>query len=167
MSDNAKAVSASSTQFRNLMGRFASGVTVVTATDTRGEPAGMTASAVAAASLDPPLLLVCVNHEDPFHDVMQTAPIFAVNVLAADQEAMSQFFAGDASERFDHVLYRRGPDGLPLLDGVVAHILCERVDELKAGDHTIFLGRVTGGAAFQQPPLLHYRGRYSTPISED
>ncbi len=160
-------ISVSTAEFRELMGRFASGVTVVTATDAGGQPAGMTASAVAAASLDPPLLLVCINHDDPFHEVISAASTFAINVLAGDQQAISQFFAGDAAERFCHILYRKGPDALPLLDGAVAHILCERTRAFPAGDHTIFLGRVTGGTTFQQIPLLHYRGRYSTPATDD
>ncbi len=155
--------SASASEFRELMGRFASGVTVVTAVDSEGNPAGMTASAVAAASLHPPLLLVCINHDDPFHAVITSAKTFAINVLADDQEAISRFFAGEAAERFEHVLYREGPEGLPLLGGVVAHILCERSDAVAAGDHTIFIGRVVGGTTFQQPPLLHYRSRYTTP----
>ena len=159
--------SASIAEFRELLGRFASGVTVVTATDRNGKPAGMTVSAVAAASLEPPLLLVCINHEDPFHAVISAAATFAINVLADDQEAISRFFADEAAERFRHVLYRQGPDGLPLLDGTIAHIICERSDAFSAGDHTIFLGRVTGGATFQQIPLLHFRGGYSTPATEE
>jgi flavin reductase (DIM6/NTAB) family NADH-FMN oxidoreductase RutF len=159
--------SVSSNEYRELMGRFATGVTVVTAVDAAGDPGGMTASAVSGVSLDPPLLLVCVNHDDPFHAALSQAPWFAINVLASDQEAMSRRFAGAYAARFSNAPYRKGPEGLPLLNGAVAHLLCERWQVIPAGDHTIFLGRVTGGSVFEQRPLLHYRGRYTSPTAPE
>ncbi len=150
------------TQFRQLLGRFATGVTVVTARDAQGRPAGMTASALSAVSLDPPLLLVCVGHQADFHQVIRTAPRFAVNVLAADQEHLSRQFAATGGDRFAGIPYRAGPEGVPLLDGVVAHLLCDRWGQHEAGDHSVFFGLVTGGETFERPPLLYFRSGYTS-----
>jgi flavin reductase (DIM6/NTAB) family NADH-FMN oxidoreductase RutF len=149
-------------QFRQLLGRFATGVTVVTALDAQGRPAGMTASAVSSVSLEPPLLLVCVGHQADFHFVIAAAPRFAVNVLAADQEHLSRQFAASDTDRFAGVRYRSGPHGVPLLEGVVAHILCDRWGRQEAGDHTVFLGLVTGGETSDRPPLLYFRSGYTS-----
>jgi len=158
--------SASASQFRQLLGQFASGVAVITAA-ANGRVAAMTASAVAAVSLDPPLLLVCVNHTDPLHDVLHQASAFAVNVLAGNQAALSDKCASaPAQERLVHVPHQLGPRGVPLLDGVAAQILCEPWCAYPGGDHTIFLGRVTGGAASDSVPLLHWHGHYTAPADD-
>jgi 3-hydroxy-9,10-secoandrosta-1,3,5(10)-triene-9,17-dione monooxygenase reductase component len=149
-------------QFRQLLGRFTTGVTVLTTRDGAGRPAGMTASSLAAVSLEPPLLLVSVDRQTDFRTVMEHAQTFAVNVLAHDQEGLSRRFAADGIERFEGVRWTAGPGGVPFLDGVVAHILCEAFDRYQAGDHMVFFGRVVGGAAFDRPPLLHFRGRYTS-----
>ncbi len=150
------------TQFRQLLGSFATGVTILTALDPNGRPAGMTASALASVSLDPPLLLVCVDRHADFHPAMAAARRFAVNVLAADQERLSRQFAATGGDRFAGVAHRAGPDGVPLLNGVVAHVLCEPWGRHEAGDHTVFFGLVTGGQTFDQPPLLYFRSRYTS-----
>lgn len=148
--------------FRQLLGRFATGVTVVTTLDARGRPAGMTASALASVSLDPPLLLVCVGHEADFHRAIDAAPRFAINVLAADQEHLSRQFAEKGGDHFAGVAHHPGPQGVPLLEGAVAHVLCDRWGRHQAGDHTLFLGLVTGGETFDRPPLVYFRSRYTT-----
>ncbi|HET9604885.1 MAG TPA: flavin reductase family protein [Gemmatimonadales bacterium] len=149
--------------FRQLMGRFATGVTVITAThpDT-GAPRGMTASSVASVSLTPPLLSVCVEKEAALHGLFILSPIFAVNVLAEDQEELSRRFAGPQVASFDGVGYHTSERGLILLDGAVAHIECQRVGAHAAGDHTILLGGVIGGAAHDARPLLYFRGGYAS-----
>jgi flavin reductase (DIM6/NTAB) family NADH-FMN oxidoreductase RutF len=149
-------------QFRHLLGRFATGVTVVTALDPAGRPAGMTASALASVSLEPPLLLVCVGQNAEFHRTISQAPRFALNVLAADQEPLSRLFAAKGVDQFASVAYRPGPDGVPLLDGVVARIVCERTGRHEAGDHTVFFGLVIAGEAFDRAPLLYFRSRYTS-----
>ena len=149
-------------QFRQLLGRFATGVTVLTTRDARGRPIGMTASSVASVSLDPPLLLVCVDRRHDMHPAMQAAPRFVLNVLAADQEALSRRFAAEHPDRFDGVGYTENEDGLPLLDGVLATIECEKHSETPAGDHTVFMGIVTGGGVTDRTPLLYYRGGYAS-----
>jgi flavin reductase (DIM6/NTAB) family NADH-FMN oxidoreductase RutF len=152
----------SPTTFRELLGRFTTGVTVLTALDPGGRPCGMTASSLAAVSLQPPLLLVCVDRTADFGAVLTAAPRFAVNVLARDQEHLSRRFAADGIDRFGGVPWAPGPGGLPLLDGVVAHVLCETSEHRDAGDHIVFVGRVIGGSTFDRPPLLHYRGAYTS-----
>lgn len=155
--------SATANQFRLLLSGFATGVTVATAVDGAGRPHGMTASAVSAASLDPPLLLLCVDRAADFHPVLSQAERFALSVLASDQEHLSRRFAAEpAEDRFAGVPYRAGPDGLPLLEGAVAHIVCARWGAYQVGDHTIFIGQVTAGDVYQGKPLLHYRSRYTT-----
>lgn len=154
--------SADAAEFRHLMGCFATGVTVVTTLDRDARPAGMTASAISSVSLDPPLLLVCVGHQAEFHRALSAATRFAVNILAADQEHLSRQFAATGGDHFDGVAYRLGPHGIPLLDGVVAHVWCDRWGEHQAGDHTVFVGLVTGGQAFGRPPLVYFRSRYTT-----
>jgi flavin reductase (DIM6/NTAB) family NADH-FMN oxidoreductase RutF len=149
-------------QFRQLLGRFATGVTVVTALDSSGRAAGMTASALSSVSLEPPLVLVCVGLQAEFHKAMSAAGRFAVNVLAADQEHLSRQFAAIGGDHFAGVRYREGPYGLPLLDGVVAHVFCDRWGRHEAGDHTVFFGQVTGGETFERPPLLYFGSRYTT-----
>ena len=140
-------------RFRQLLGRFATGVTVVTTRAPDGSPLGMTASSVASVSLDPPLLLVC--------DALHAATEFVVNVLAADQEAISRRFAEDEEDRFDGLGYHENKQRLPVLEGVLAHIECTKQASLPAGDHTVFLGLVIGGAVSDRRPLLYYRGGYA------
>jgi flavin reductase (DIM6/NTAB) family NADH-FMN oxidoreductase RutF len=146
--------------FRRLLGSFATGVAVVSARDARDRPAGMTASAIASVSLMPPLLLVCVWQASDFHAVLADAGHFGLSILADDQEALSRRFASEAADRFDGVPYSEHPTGVPLLAGAVAHIICARNGALSAGDHTIFLGEVLAGSAFDRAPLLHVRGVY-------
>lgn len=150
-------------EFRQLLGRFATGVTVATTLDARGQPVGMTASAIAAASLEPPLVLLCVSPAADFHAALATASAWALNVLASDQEALSVRFATDGIERFSGVATTPGPSGVPLIAGAAAHIVCvpwARYDAV--GDHTVFVGRVSAGATFERKPLIHYRSGYTT-----
>ena len=149
-------------QFRQLMGRFATGVSVVTARGAGGHPAGMTASSVASVSLDPPLLLVAVDRQNDMHDALLAAADFAINILAADQEAMARRFAAVEANRFDGVGYREGRRGVPLIDGALAHIECAKHAAVPSGDHTVFFGLVTGGEVSERRPLLYYRGGYAS-----
>lgn len=148
-------------RFRDLLGRFATGVTVLTTRTADGRVFGMTANAIASVSLEPPLLLVCVDRLRDMHDVLRDAPHFALNVLSRDQEALSRRFADEATDRFAGVTLLDGPHRLPLLPGVVAHIVCEMRETVAAGDHTIFVGHVVDGRSFGEgEPLTYYRGEY-------
>ena len=147
--------------FRELLGRFVTGVTVVTTVSPDGTPVGMTANSVASVSLDPPLVLICVDHDSAMHGDLKQAAGFVVNVLALDQEEISRRFAENRGDRFAGIGYQPGPQGAPILDGVVAHIECDNHSSIEAGDHTIFVGRVTGGTTESGHPLVFYRGGYS------
>ncbi len=148
--------------FRALLSCFATGVTVATTVDDHGRALGMTASAVSAVSLEPPLLLVCVNKNAAFHDALTGNTGFALNILAHDQGHLSELFAQGLHDPFEGVTSTDGPNRLRLLDGVVAHILCGPWSTFDAGDHTVFFGEVRGGEVFDRQPLVHYRGQYTT-----
>ena len=148
-------------QFRQLLGRFATGVTVVTARGPGSGPIGMTASSVASVSLDPPLLLVCVDRSHDMHAALTAGEHFVLNILAADQEALSRRFAEDDEDRFDGVGYKENRHGIALLDGALASIECVKQTAVPGGDHTVFIGLVTGGTVTDRRPLLYYRGGYA------
>lgn len=147
-------------RFRLLMGTFPTGVAVLTARDGTGRPAGMTASAIASVSLDPPLLLACVWHEAEFHAVLAAASHFGLSVLGEHQEDVSRRFAGRGPDKFSGIDWQPHATGVPLLDGVASHVVCAARTSVSAGDHTIFLGEVIDGAVFDAAPLLHVRGLY-------
>ena len=144
--------------FRSTLGRWASGVTVIT-TVHEGQPYGMTASSFSSLSLDPPLVLVCVDHRAHLHQHLPQARRYGVSVLAADQEALSTHFAGrpqaDLSIPWVHA------EGIPLLGGALAHLVCDVDAMLPGGDHTIYVGRVTHAAVWpDRDPLLYFGGKY-------
>lgn len=147
--------------FRQLLGRFATGVTVLTTRTPGGDPIGMTASSVASVSLDPPLVLVSVDRRHEMHAALQAASYFVLNILAADQEALSRRFAADAANRFSGVGFHPNKQGIAVLDGVLAHVECEKQTAVPAGDHTVFIGLVAGGNVTDRRPLLYYRGGYA------
>jgi flavin reductase (DIM6/NTAB) family NADH-FMN oxidoreductase RutF len=148
-------------QFRQLVGHFATGVTILTTTTPKGQPLGMTANSLSSVSLSPPLISVCVDREAEMHPVILQAAEFAVNLLASDQEALARRFSDKHEDRFDGVGYHLSPEGLILLDGALAHIVCEREATYPGGDHAIVLGRVVGGTTHEGHPLLFYRGGYA------
>jgi flavin reductase (DIM6/NTAB) family NADH-FMN oxidoreductase RutF len=147
--------------FRQLLGRFATGVTVLTTRDPEGRPVGMTASSLAAVSLNPPLVSVCVDFTADMHRALSASGTFVINVLASDQEEISRRFAElPPEERFQGIAWRETAAGMVLLAGALAHIECERYADFPLGDHTLFVGRVTGGTVGDGEPLLYYRGGY-------
>lgn len=148
-------------EFRQLLGRFATGVSVLTVATADGRPMGMTATSLSSVSLQPPLISVCVDREAELHDVIVKAPEFVVNVLGSPQEALARRFSDKHEDRFDGVGYHLSPEGLVLLDGALAHLICERYAEYQGGDHTIILGQVVGGSTSDGRPLLYYRGGYA------
>ena len=147
-----------SSQFRQLCGRFATGVVVITATDQTGTHHGMTANSFTSVSLDPPLVSINVDRAAAFHEVMSGADRFAINVLETGQEAISRHFAGSEAHRFEG--FRTAARGTVILDGVIAAIECEGYTRFEAGDHTVFVGRVIGGEVRDGRPLLYFRGGY-------
>jgi flavin reductase (DIM6/NTAB) family NADH-FMN oxidoreductase RutF len=121
----------------------------------------MTASSLASVSLHPPLVSVCIDHAAELHDTIVAAHEFVVNILESEQEILSRRFAEPHEDRFEGVGYHRSPAGLVLLDGALVHIECVRYATYPGGDHTIVIGRVTGGETGDGRPLLYYRGGYA------
>ena len=162
MSDQA---SAEARAFRDVVGRFATGVTVVTMADS-GQPCGMTANAFSSVSLDPPLVLICVDKAASVYEPIQRARAFAVNILSEDQRSLSDFFArhgregeGDSMGGFPH---RSGKTGSPILDGTLAWLDCRLTEQFGGGDHSIVIGEVID-LQLSEPsgaPLLFYAGGY-------
>jgi flavin reductase (DIM6/NTAB) family NADH-FMN oxidoreductase RutF len=148
-------------QFRQLLGRFATGVTILTIAAPDGRPIGMTANSLSSVSLSPPLISVCIDHEAEMHEVIVQAEQFVVNVLSSPQETLARRFSDKHVDRFDGVGYHLSPDGLILLDGALAHIECHRYAQYEAGDHTIVVAKVLGGETGDGRPLLYYRGGYA------
>lgn len=154
--------------FRDVIGRFATGVTVVTSHDEGGD-VGMTASAVSSLSVDPPMLLVCINRRSRTGDAVHASGRFTVNVLAEDQAATAQRFAMPADDRFAGVPATRGEFGTLLLDGCLAYIDCAVQDSTAAATHHIITGRVQRVAARNGPPLAYFRGQFGQlhPAGDD
>lgn len=132
----------------------------MTTCDGDARPTGLTASAFSSVSLDPPLVLVCVDHKSQTYPLLQERGLFAINVLTSDQEPLSRKFASTRLDKFDGVAFRLSALGLPLIDGALAHVECTTVQTYLAGDHTIFVGRVEQADAGPGEPLLFYRGQY-------
>jgi flavin reductase (DIM6/NTAB) family NADH-FMN oxidoreductase RutF len=147
--------------FRSLLGRFATGVTVITATDSSGRNHGMTVSAFCSLSLEPPLVLMCIDRTATMFDLLTTGSGFTVNILASHQEELARRFATADSEKFDGVGYT-AVDGNAVLDDVVAHAVCTRTQSIEAGDHTIVIGEVRSSSVSEGEPLLYFRGGYAS-----
>ena len=145
---------------RNVMGHFATGVTVITTKDLSGTPFGLTVNSFTSLSLDPPLVIVCVDKTVDCYNCFDESKVFAVNVLSEDQEELSRRFATKGIEKFEGLKWRMGDHGSPLLDSVVATIECKVSSSYKGGDHTIFLGEILNATAKGDRPLLFFKGKY-------
>lgn len=154
-------MSVSEEEFRAVLGRFPSGVTVVTTTDESGADQGMTVSAFCSVSLHPPLVLISIEKTASAHAALTTAPGFVVNVLSARQEQVARRFAIVDIDRFEGVGFTRSSRGYALLDDVLGVIECSRHQLYEGGDHTIILGKVESMRAETGTPLLYYRGGYA------
>lgn len=146
--------------FRSVLGRFATGVTVITAHDDQGDH-GMTVSAFSSLSLEPPLILICVAHDATMTPVMSKAEDFVVNILSDGQEAMSRRFSSKLDDRFAGLGFSRGERGVIILDDVQAWMECRVMNRYVEGDHTIIVGAVERAHARDARPLLYYRGGYA------
>jgi flavin reductase (DIM6/NTAB) family NADH-FMN oxidoreductase RutF len=145
--------------FREAIAHFATGVTVIT-TIHDGAPAGMTASAVASVSLDPVLLLVCIDNRLRTHEAIEQSRAFVVNVLGEGQERLARRFATSSVEKFAGVALRDGFE-LPVLSDAIAHFVCDVHERFPGGDHSIFIGLVREcGFIPGRRPLLYFRSAY-------
>lgn len=147
-------------EFKGALGRFASGVTVVTGVDKDGKFHGLTVSAFSSVSLEPRLILICVATTSHCCKVFADSKKFAVNILSESQESISNAFASKAADRFAGVSFETGDSGLPLLSGCVANIECTLERSHDAGDHVIFIGRISNVRLSDRLPLTYFRGAY-------
>jgi flavin reductase (DIM6/NTAB) family NADH-FMN oxidoreductase RutF len=145
--------------FRQVMSRFASGVTVVT-TACQGQLAGLTVSSFTSLSLNPTLVLICIADYATSKSILVEAGKFAVNMLAEDQECVSRRFASPEAEKFIPDTYVLSERGLPLLNGALATIECDIINAFPGGDHTVFIGEVMTAQVNKGRPLLYYRSGY-------
>ena len=150
-------------EFRNTLARFATGVTVVTAVE-NGKTHGMTANAFVSVSLDPPLVLVSLDNRSHMHHVLPVARRYGISVLAEDQRALSDHFAGRSTEHNQVRFINR--IGTPLLDGAVAYFAVKVADVHPAGDHTLYLGLVEYFESRDDKPLLFYAGKYQQLLGQ-
>ena len=146
--------------YKKALAHFASGVTVVTAKGLDGALCGLTVSSFCSVSLDPPLVLVCVDRSAASHSGIAAAGWYGVNILSRGQEKLSRLFAG-ASEKFQEVRFSPGPiSGAPRLPGVLAFLECRLVHFYEGGDHTIYVGRVEHAEVKSGRPLVYFRSGY-------
>jgi flavin reductase (DIM6/NTAB) family NADH-FMN oxidoreductase RutF len=158
--DGDGAASFDSARYRQVLGHYPTGVTVITAA-LDGEAAGMAIGSFSSLSLDPPLVLFCPDRASSSWPRIQAAGAFCVNILAEDQEEICRVFASRGGDKFASIGWRPAPSGAPILDGVLAWVDCtiERVDE--AGDHFVVIGRVRDlKVEHEGGPLLFFRGGY-------
>ena len=151
-----------SMDFRQALGSFATGVTIVTTLGKSGEKVGMTVNSFNSVSLDPPLILWSLDRKTNCFDDFVDAEFFAVHVLAAEQQDLSQRFASVGNDRFHDLECSQGLSGTPILPQCSAYFECTSEHLYEGGDHVILVGRVVNFVDNQLPPLLFYRGQYNT-----
>ena len=148
---------------RDAFGAFTTGVTVVTTVDDDGEPSGFTANSFTSVSLDPPLVLVCIDRLASRYDTFSASTRFAVNVLSESQRELSKTFAMPSENRFAGVRWSKGPNGSPVLEDVAAWFDCSMHKTIDAGDHLVLIGRIEAFHDAGANGLGYARGAYFTP----
>ena len=152
-------------EFRRILGHLATGVTVVAAREPDGQPRGLTASAVASVSLEPPLVLACVERDADTHDCIERAAAFAVSILGQEDEALARRFADYPTDRkWTGVAHRSEVTGAPVLERALGWVDCRLWARHPAGDHTIYVGEVVAGDAREGGALVYFRGGYGRAV---
>jgi len=152
--------------FRDALGAFVTGVTIVTTCDSEGRQVGLTANSFNSVSLDPPLILWSLALNSPSLNAFREAKWWAVHILSLDQEEMSARFARRGIDKFDGLAVSKGPGGIPLLDGAAARFVCRTAFEYEGGDHAIFVGEVCEFDQSQVAPLVYHQGRYGRVLPD-
>lgn len=146
--------------FRRTCAKFATGVAVATVLDGDGNPHGMTVNSFTSVSLNPPMVLFCVDHSATLLGTFRGATHYGLSVLADSQQSLSNRFAQRGQDRFDGVEWQRGLHGVPLIPGALAHLTCAVRQVIEAGDHSILLAEVVDAALFDGHPLLYFDSAY-------
>jgi flavin reductase (DIM6/NTAB) family NADH-FMN oxidoreductase RutF len=147
-------------EFRRTLGQFATGITVVTTRGEDGRPMGLTVNAFSAVSLDPPLVLVCIDNRSDTHDGFEASCVFGISVLGEEQEHFSRRFAQPGREKFEAKDLHLGETGVALVPGALAHIECRVAATHPGGDHTIYVGEVVRLEMRPGRPLLYHASGY-------
>jgi flavin reductase (DIM6/NTAB) family NADH-FMN oxidoreductase RutF len=154
--------------FRQALGAFPTGVTIVSTLQEDGQPRGFTANSFTSVSLEPPLVLVCIGKTASSYPVFSAAPHFSVSVLAENQKDVSSLFASKSPDKFSTARWHPGPVGSPVIEGAAAWFDCRRHQVVDAGDHIILIGEVMGFSHSNASPLGYCRGAYLTySLSQD
>ncbi len=151
--------------FRQTLGRFASGVTVVTSLETPAKFHGITVNSFTSVSLDPPLVLICIDKKAEAHRILPQSGIFCVNILSELQQSISDRFAGrmpGLNKVFEDIPHHFEATGAPVFDDTLGFVDCRIVNSVDAGDHTIFIGQVErlGWQKQEMGPLLYFKSNY-------
>lgn len=146
--------------FRLACGRFATGVAIATTIDSSGSPCGLTISSFSSVSLDPPLVLFCIDRASQVLPAFEACNSFVINILDQSQRDLSERFATRQRDRFSGLDFRRGASGAPVIPHSLALIECRRHAVLDGGDHRIFLGEVLSVQVREGDPLLYFASRY-------
>ncbi len=155
-----------SLSFRRACSRFATGITIATAMGADGTPQGFTANSFTSVSVEPAMVLICIDRRANVLPHFSAAEHFGINVLSVEQKELSMRFAARGQDRFSGVEWRQGVGQIPLLDGALAQFECERRAVWEAGDHLVFLGEVVAARHHDGPPLLYYASGYCELSSE-
>ena len=150
--------------YRQALGTFATGVTVITAANSEGELAGVTANSFTSVSLDPPLVLWCLDSRSDSLRIYQDAEFFAVNILASDQKSLSTHFARRLEDKFQSVSYQAGQGGAPILNDCMTYLQCKSREQYEIGDHWVFVGEVVKFEIREKEALLFHLGNYGTSL---
>lgn len=153
--------------FRNALGTFPTGVTVVTTISPEGLPIGLTCNSFSSVSLSPALVLWSLSLRSPNLSNFLQAPSFAINILAADQRDISQRFAQSIANKFEGVPHTQGQLGIPLITNAAAQLECRNETRYYSGDHVIFIGHVLHYSYRRCPPLVFCSGQYASLLDED
>lgn len=147
-------------RFRNALGMFATGITVVTTRTPDGVPLGLTVNSFNSVSLEPPLIVWSLGNDVSVREQFEGCEYYAINVLAADQEALSNRFASRVDDRFAGLALEEGEGGVPLLSGCCARFVCRNTTRHPGGDHIVFIGEVVSFDREERPPLIYHAGAY-------
>jgi flavin reductase (DIM6/NTAB) family NADH-FMN oxidoreductase RutF len=153
-------------EFRNTLGCFATGVTVITTTDANGKPVGLTANSFTSVSLDPPMVLFCLDRKVASFEAFNQGGGFAVNILTEEQKEISNRFATSGDDKWEGVSFDTWDGTSPIIPNSLANMECRVSEIFEGGDHIIILGKVTRIASGEATPLLYWRGQYATIDSQ-
>jgi flavin reductase (DIM6/NTAB) family NADH-FMN oxidoreductase RutF len=148
--------------FRNALSQFASGVTVVSTKDAAGKLHGITVSAFCSVSLDPPMVLICIEKSTVSHYAFEESGVFVVNILRDSQSSASERFAAPFTDKFGDVEFDIGIEGVPVLNDALASLECRLTFSYHGGDHSIFVAQVENVIVRDGDPLVYFRGEYGT-----